>query len=272
MTLAEKLNIARKSLGKNKKEMADTVGVGTSSWIGYEKGNNIPGGNVFDALTKLGFNANWFFTDDPAVQMMISKQPQIMFIRERPDDEFTAFVRKPETDTLTDDSVHTTYPTVLIPQARAIDPTYFDYVPMAEAHLSAGGGAFVLSEQMGEMYSFRKEWLRRVASSPRNVVLMNVRGDSMAPTIKNGDTVLIDTGRRHIYDGNIYALRLEETIAIKRLSLLPGNRIMILSDNKAEYPPYNAEAKEVHVIGQVVWLARALTITNHEALLKDGEK
>jgi len=157
---------------------------------------------------------------------------------------------------------HDNFPSVLIPQRELADPSYFDYVPMAEAHLSAGGGAFVLSEQMGEMYSFRKEWLRRVASSPRNVVLMNVRGDSMAPTIKNGDSVLIDTGRRHVYDGNIYALRLDETIVIKRLSLLPGNRIMILSDNKAEHPPYNAEAKEVQVIGQVVWLARALMQTD----------
>jgi phage repressor protein C with HTH and peptisase S24 domain len=78
---------------------------------------------------------------------------------------------------------------------------------------------------------------------------MNVKGDSMAPTIKNGDTVLIDTARRNVYDGNIYALRLDQTIAIKRLSLLPGNRIMILPDNKAEYPPYYAELKEVNVIG-----------------------
>jgi phage repressor protein C with HTH and peptisase S24 domain len=102
----------------------------------------------------------------------------------------------------------------------------------------------------------------QASQQPRNVVLMNVRGDSMVPTIKNGDTVLIDAGRRHVYDGNIYTLRLDETIAIKRISLLPGNRIMILSDNKAEYPPYNADTKEVQVIGQVVWLARALMQTD----------
>jgi phage repressor protein C with HTH and peptisase S24 domain/DNA-binding XRE family transcriptional regulator len=246
MAIKDKLKLAREALKKTQESMGQTVGVSKRAWQTYEEGKSVPGGNIFDALAKLGFNTNWFFTDDPAVPMMMSRQPF-----------------EPETGTQQPyTAAHTSYPAIQIPDSGEFDPSYFDLVPMAEAHLSAGGGAFVLSEQLGEMYSFRKEWLRRVASSPKNVVLMNVRGDSMAPTIKNGDTVLIDTGRRHVYDGNIYAIRLDQTIAIKRLSLLPGNRIMILSDNKAEYPPYNAEAKEVIVIGQVVWLARALMQTD----------
>jgi len=249
MSLHDKLKKAREFLGKNQKEMAEAINSGHRSWQAYEHGKQIPGGKVFEELARLGFNTHWFFTDDPGVSMLHRKQPEELMTGE-PQAGYPSL------------HTHDNFPSVLIPQRELADPSYFDYVPMAEAHLSAGGGAFVLSEQMGEMYSFRKEWLRRVASSPRNVVLMNVRGDSMAPTIKNGDSVLIDTGRRHVYDGNIYALRLDETIVIKRLSLLPGNRIMILSDNKAEHPPYNAEAKEVQVIGQVVWLARALMQTD----------
>ena len=151
----------------------------------------------------------------------------------------------------------TALPPVEIPPRKKTHPSEFDYVPMAEAHLSAGGGAFVLSEEMSDLFAFRKNWLRRVASSPANVLLMNVQGDSMFPTIQDGDSVLLDTGRKHIYDGNIYALRIDDTIVIKRLSLRPGNKILILSDNKDEYQPYEAETKDVHVLGQIIWLARA---------------
>lgn len=251
MTLHDKLKKARESIGKNQKEMAEAIGSGHRSWQAYEQGNQIPGGKVFEALAKLGFNTNWFFTDDPDVPMMAAGSP-------------AQGERRKEIPPYQPTGDQHVSPAILIPDVGKYDQSYFDLVPMAEAHLSAGGGAFVLSEQMGEMYSFRKDWLRRVASSPKNAVLMNVKGDSMFPSIKNGDTVLIDIGRRHVYDGNIYALRLDETIVVKRLSLLPGNRIMILSDNKAEYPPYDAEAKDIHVIGQVVWLARALTLPDQK--------
>ncbi|MBW2052742.1 MAG: helix-turn-helix transcriptional regulator [Deltaproteobacteria bacterium] len=146
---------------------------------------------------------------------------------------------------------------VEIPKHDPRDYDNFALIPMAEAHLSAGGGAFVLSEAK-EYYAFRKDWVHRVATSRDNLVLMTVRGFSMEPTIHAGDVVLIDTGRKRIYDGNIYALGLGETIVIKRLELLPGDRVRIISDNRTEYPPENAHLGSVRIIGQIIWLAKEL--------------
>lgn len=64
MTLAERLKKAREALGKNQKEMALTVGVSYRSWQGYEDGDNVPGGNVFEALARLGLNVNWLLTGE----------------------------------------------------------------------------------------------------------------------------------------------------------------------------------------------------------------
>ena len=147
---------------------------------------------------------------------------------------------------------------IVIPAPMPFDPTYFDFVPMAEAHLSGGGGAFVLSEKFKEYYAFRKDWLRRIGTSPKRLVMMPIKGTSMQPTIMDGDVVMLDTGRRRIFDGQIYALGMGETIMIKRLENLVGGRIRIIADNRTEFPPYEAEARDIRIIGQVIWFAREL--------------
>lgn len=136
------------------------------------------------------------------------------------------------------------------------DPSLFDYVPMVETQLSAGGGCFVLSENIEGYYAFRKSWLRRIASSIKSLVLMRVQGRSMDPTIQDGDTVMIDTGRQVIKEGLLYALRFDSTVMIKRLSFRPGGRIQVISDNRQEYDPFEADLSELHVIGQIVFFCR----------------
>lgn len=137
------------------------------------------------------------------------------------------------------------------------DESSFDFIPMVEAKLSAGGGAFVESEEVRGYYAFRKDWVRRIASGPKDMVLMRVTGDSMSPTIQARDTVMIDTGRKDIKEGEIYAIRFDNTIMIKRLSFRPGDKLQIISDNK-EYQPYEADIKDIHIIGQVVFFSRVL--------------
>ena len=133
---------------------------------------------------------------------------------------------------------------------------YFDFVPMAEAKLNAGGGQVVILEHYGELYAFRKDWLRQVATSAHNIVLMMVEGESMTPTISDGDTVMIDMGRTRIKSGSIFAIGIEDTIIIKRLEYLVNGRIRIISDNRQEYAPYEADSREIRIIGEVIWCAK----------------
>ena len=134
----------------------------------------------------------------------------------------------------------------------------FSYIPLVEAQLSGGNGSFVVSDNVREYCAFRKEWLFNALGSPQGKYLLAVSGDSMSPTIQNGDTVMLDTISTHIFDGNIYALRMDDTIMIKRLALRPGEKIMVISDNREEYEPYEAARKDIHVLGRIVWFARTL--------------
>jgi phage repressor protein C with HTH and peptisase S24 domain len=130
----------------------------------------------------------------------------------------------------------------------------FDMVPMAEARLGAGGGLVVLSERLKDFYAFRKEWLHRIVTSVANAVLMRIQGDSMEPFIRDGDTVMVDQGRREIATGKIFALGVDDTVLLKRLEIHPAGRIIIKSDNPA-YSTYELAPSEIRVIGQVVWSA-----------------
>lgn len=144
-----------------------------------------------------------------------------------------------------------------IPQWNNPDPDMYNYVPMAEATLNAGGGSFVLSENTtGRYYAFRKNFLAAIASSPKNLILMKVTGDSMEPKIEDGDTVMIDIGKRQLKNGSIYALGYDDIIVIKEIEKLPDGKALIISKNRKTYPPYETDIQNIRIIGQVIWADR----------------
>ena len=61
--------------------------------------------------------------------------------------------------------------------------------------VSAGPGAIV-TEELGKAYfAFDERWLKALtASSPSNLSIVRVEGDSMAPTLGDGDDILVDRG------------------------------------------------------------------------------
>lgn len=62
MKIGDRLKIAREAVDKNQKEAAAICDVSYRAWQGYETGENQPGAKVFDALVKLGFDANWLLS------------------------------------------------------------------------------------------------------------------------------------------------------------------------------------------------------------------
>jgi len=64
MDLSDRLKNARESIAYTQKEMAKAVSVSVQMWQAYESGKSVPGGNVFEALARMGFNVNWLLTGD----------------------------------------------------------------------------------------------------------------------------------------------------------------------------------------------------------------
>ena len=136
-------------------------------------------------------------------------------------------------------------------------------VPRLAVEASAGPGAIANREEPTSRFGFDARWLRSVASSPQNVSAIAVRGESMLPTLSEGDEILVDGGDAadRLRDG-IYVLRVEEALLVKRIALNPaglgGRRLSIRSDNPA-YPDWEeCDPATVEIIGRVIWVGRRM--------------
>jgi phage repressor protein C with HTH and peptisase S24 domain len=87
--------------------------------------------------------------------------------------------------------------------------------------------------------------------------MIRVEGDSMAPTLEDGDEILVDRDARRVEArGGIFVLRMDGVLMVKRLRTAVGG-VEVGSDNPA-YPPRVVPAREIEVIGRVAWLSRAI--------------
>lgn len=138
----------------------------------------------------------------------------------------------------------------------------FVQVPLHEADLAAGDGRTNDREEVEGHLAFRRSWLKRLGVSAAGAVIARARGESMSPTIQDGDVVLIDrfsaeppTKSREAGDARpapIYALLDDGAARIKRLALASPGMLALLSDNPA-VPPEFRPAPSVSIIGKVRW-------------------
>ena len=128
--------------------------------------------------------------------------------------------------------------------------------PRYEVLAAAGSGTEVLDESVKGYLGFNKSWLREQSLSPTNLAVIEVRGDSMDPTLHDGDSVLLDMRSPQLKDGGIYTLRREGELLVKRLRR-QGNDWLIVSDNLSF--PVERLDESVDVLGRVVWLGRTFT-------------
>jgi len=108
--------------------------------------------------------------------------------------------------------------------------------------------------------AFREQWLDRITSAKdEDLAVLFADGDSMEPTLRDGDTMLIDRSQVNIRRPGIYVIGFEGTLNVKRVSVneLEGT-IRISSDNPA-YSSYDATLEDnFQVAGRVVWIGRKI--------------
>ena len=127
--------------------------------------------------------------------------------------------------------------------------------------VSAGPGAIVTDELGKPYFAFDERWLKALTpSTPSNLSVVRVEGDSMAPTLNAGDDILVDLGDsgERLRDG-IYVLRIDDALVVKRIALNPvGRRVTVQSDNPA-YPDWpDCGLDDINPIGRVIWAGRRI--------------
>lgn len=137
----------------------------------------------------------------------------------------------------------------------------FVLVPRYEVAASAGGGATIHSEQIVDYLSFKSEWIRNIMGlSIKELALINVKGDSMEPTLSSDDLILVDLRERHIQENAIYVLRLNGSLLVKRIQQKLDGTVVVKGDNPIYEPEVlkSEAAGLLNVIGRVVWSGRKM--------------
>lgn len=116
----------------------------------------------------------------------------------------------------------------------------FAYVPLLDVAASAGTGLLVAEETVQEVIAFDSHWLRsQLNTNPSELSIITVQGDSMAPTLLDGDLIFVDHQVTDWRDG-IYVFQMDEDLLIKRLQRLPGGTVSVISDNP-KFPPFSVD-------------------------------
>ncbi len=131
-------------------------------------------------------------------------------------------------------------------------------VPVLDTAASAGPGAVGEDRLSAAGIGFSESWLRqlRPGGGKAGLSVIRVKGDSMLPTLSDGDEILVDErdARDRLRDG-VYVLRVDGALMVKRL-VREGDGFVVRSDNRQAGPVDLAGG--VEVIGRVLWAGRRL--------------
>ncbi len=143
--------------------------------------------------------------------------------------------------------------------ANASNSDELDLVEVHEIDLAYGlGGTYSDVGVESQVLHFPRAWLEGITRTPPAMLTFaRGRGDSMQPTLQDGDIVLIDRSVRTIREQDaIWALTLGDIAMIKRVRV-KNDRVSLLSDNE-RIPPDEVHHEEVNVVGRVIFIGRRI--------------
>ena len=155
----------------------------------------------------------------------------------------------------------------LDPALRALRPPAGDgedgavRVPLHAVRAAGGGSVPEEASSSHDSLAFPPALLLRITAAPAGgLKLLSISGDSMLPTLEDGDLVMVDTQRCMPSPPGIFILDDGVGLVAKRVDAIPNSwplALRLSSDNPA-YSNYRRRVDEVHIVGRVVWFARSI--------------
>lgn len=213
--------------------------------------------HIDEIIKQKGFSYN-------KLSILIGKQQSYMFqfIKRKTPKRLDEVTRRQLAEILdVDEQELTDLPLHRIETTKAINQALHNYpevvkVEMLDVTACCGNGVDNVTEKMiGEWVMPLQEFRQITFAEPNNVKMLKVIGDSMMPTLKAGDWVLVDISQQNPDTDGMYLLSMVSGLVVKRLQLGISD-FTIISDNP-KYKPITASAGEVKVIGRVIYTLNA---------------
>jgi phage repressor protein C with HTH and peptisase S24 domain len=254
------------------KELADLLGLSPTAFSNRKMKGSIPYEKLTEVLASRNVDFRWVFTGSgetaalrdatmAATEVGLHYSPISRGLLQEMQE--AAFAEK-----LTPEQLQERFRDRL-PQAISVDADeaehradYFrmnDYqlVPRSSARASAGGRDMIIeSDQIVDYLAFKREWLQSVLGiNHSDLVLAEVRGDSMAPTLFDRDLVLVNLRENVLDVSAVFMIKVGGALLVKRVQHNFDGSVTVKSDN----PRYDTETlsgeqlRNVQVVGRVVW-------------------
>lgn len=214
MNIGQKIKLLRERKGITLQEVGDLWGISRSSVSGWESGAAKPGIDKLPALARL---------------LGVS----------------------------IDELLNTSD---LLPGAMRVvvaedDSSEFYQIPMVKLKLQAGimGIQTEPDNSAGGSKSVPRAWADGEGFNPDRLVAIQVKGESMEPTLYEGDTIVVNLDDTKLMDQAIFAVNYEGEAVVKRLSRDAGEW-WLMSDNadQRKYHRKRCRAGECIIVGRVV--------------------
>lgn len=147
-------------------------------------------------------------------------------------------------------------------------------IPEIDARAGAGGGGLatagvkpdgnggtVASDEVKANWGLPEAYVRgELHVRPADAYIIEVRGDSMSPTLLPGDRIMVDSADRTPSPPGVFAIWDGFGVVAKRVEVVPNSDPVLLrikSDNP-NHDDYERTIDEVSVIGRIIWVGRRI--------------
>ncbi|MBF0448445.1 MAG: helix-turn-helix transcriptional regulator [Magnetococcales bacterium] len=154
------------------------------------------------------------------------------------------------------------YPQIGEPRANyQLENEPFILVPRCMSQIVDNPNESVQLDHRVDLIAFKSSWItQEMGLEPKELALVTVRGDCMAPTINDGDLLLLDKRENSVGSDGIYVVQRNQDLVTKRLQKGFDGSLMIKNDNPAyETQTLSSEQTTIlKIIGRVVWTGHRL--------------
>lgn len=245
MNLSERIKAARQYAGLTQAKLAKRVGVAQTAISQLESGKVQRTSYLSEIAYACAVNSQWL-ASGRGVMVEVDGAAQVDMSKPRLDLQ----------STLVRDLIGSMSPIAVngpeVPEDIAYIPALIETNPSDSPELA--------QRRQASKYTFRfsKRALADLNIDHQKVYCVAVTGNAMAPVLRNGSVIAVDTDRTEITDGLLYVLRHFGQLRVRYLYRIPGGGIRIRSLNHDEHPDESYSAEDVvknsiEVIGRAFW-------------------
>lgn len=162
-------------------DFAHELHVSARTYWNYEQDKRPPSAELLQALAGMGWNPTWVLTGEGEERLAPEAAADLAA---------TGVEAEAPRRGRASNSPQRAQAALEVGQPDVND---YVFVPHLSVSASAGHGQIIDSEQIVAWMAFRRSYLQMLGVPARAACLIRVRGDSMHPDLREGDTVLVDT-------------------------------------------------------------------------------